>query len=402
MTTSFSYKVDHVTFNFGNKAFRYQVEPQDDELLSSWLVRTAYEHLTDPATFVNLYLPEYRNNFWNRDIDVMADDEMLIALSRKSRIDRDRLYQMTLRSYEGFLAEKILTNTRNLFIQPLVSRGRVKKKAGLRYCPLCLKGDKAPFFRKKWRLSFSTACIRHECFLLDRCPQCGTPLSIYRRHEDFAMPNCYRCGFRFREAKVETIDKESYGLSAIKCLYEVLDSGIFQIDGDRYTYSFLYFGVLKQFVKITYYWGKRRGFLDHEVMNEQIEYLPGRQKQSLIESIPLKEQYLLFSGIVRLFENYPSQAIAFCRENGLRRSDLIKDIPYLPWFFYEAVVDVFDFEGYRVSLEEVANARDYLIKRDGTTCRQSVARFMGRSLDPRKIKGIRGMFLNNGKSRKGK
>lgn len=154
---SFAYKIRSDKCVVGRAKFPYHPAPLSDELLSSWLTRTALRHLTDPATFVNLYLPRWKNVIWTRDLDMWADRELLEALSIKSRCAYDDLYDLTLRSYEGYLAETITPKTRNPFIQNLVNCCRIKIGNGLRFCPECLRTDAIPYFRKKWRLSFTTA-----------------------------------------------------------------------------------------------------------------------------------------------------------------------------------------------------------------------------------------------------
>lgn len=42
---------------------------------------------------------------------------------------------------------------------------------GLRYCPLCLKENR--YYRMIWQLKLSFACLRHNIWLVDSCPQCG-------------------------------------------------------------------------------------------------------------------------------------------------------------------------------------------------------------------------------------
>jgi hypothetical protein len=157
MTLELAYKVKGYRFDLGEGKFRYRLDPREDELLSSWLIRIALCHLAEPATFVNLYLPRWRNILWARDVDVWADNDLLETLSLKSGIAYEILHKLTLKFYEGYLSETINPKTRNPFIQNLVNCCRVKIGCGLRFCPDCLRADDIPYFRKKWRLSFSTA-----------------------------------------------------------------------------------------------------------------------------------------------------------------------------------------------------------------------------------------------------
>lgn len=395
MSIFFAYKVKSGRLNLDDAKFRYHPVLEDDEILSSWIVRTAFSHLTDPATFVNLYLPKYRNSFWDRDIDVSASKELLEMLAYKSGFSYDLLYRLTLKSYEGYLAECITDKTRNAFIQPLGRYCRVKVLNGLRFCPLCVQEDNAPYFRKKWRLSFSTACVKHKCFLKDRCEECGSAVNPYRsmREHDLGISYCYKCGADLRQGKVELIPEGSYGLWAIKKLYEILETGLYNFHGG-YTYSFLFFNVLRLFAKITYFWGMRLGFLEHEVMSHVIDFRRQEMTYNLIENIPLKGQYLLFSGLVRLFEGFPGRVFSFCGANRLRGSDLKREMEEVP-FWYQQIVNGFNMEAYRVSIEEVENVIRYLKAKGTSINKANVARTLGICADFKKRKDIQKLLLWN-------
>lgn len=388
----FAYKVKSRRFNCERIRFQYHPLPREDELLSSWLTRTALSHLTDPATFVNLYLPEWKNILWTRDIDVSADRRLLEALSLKSGLSYEVLYGLTLKSYESFLAEKISPKTINPFIKSLKNHGRVKVGYGLRFCPECLKSGETPYFRKKWRLSFSTACIVHNCFLLDRCQKCRAPLTLYRNYYEYGFPICHKCGFDLRRAQTEPIDPGSYGLTAIRRLYEILDTGIFRYK-DKYVYSFLFFRVLRHFVKLTKFWGRTAGLLEHEVMKKNIVITDEERNHNSIDDIPLKEQYLLFSGVVKMFEDYPESFLSFCNLNRLRFTDLTRDVGRLP-YWYEEVVRDFDKGWEKISIEEVKNVIRYIEKKGIIANKWKVAKLMGVCPDFRKRGDIRGLFLN--------
>ncbi len=376
------------------RAARFPLHPRplEDELLSSWLIRIAYRHKTDPVSFANLYLPDWKFILWSRDFDTTADWKLLEALSYKSRQSIEALYSLTLRSYEGFLAEELTDKTRNLLVQPLVNYSHTKVGYGLRYCPLCLREDEKPYFRRKWRLSFSTACVKHSCFLLDRCTACSTPLTLSKLHDDRPVFHCYRCGHEYAKSETEPVDGGSYGLEAIASLHRILDHGFFHT-GDMWTYSFAFFSVLKQLVKVAYWWGKTEGFLDHEVMTGKIAYLSGRPRLNLIENIPLKEQYLLFSGLMRLFEDFPSRLIRFCETNKVRKTDLTKDMHSVP-FWYSNVAERFNGEYCAISPEEVSSVITYLKDRRIPISAAKVSRLVGRGIDFRKRKDLRVLFSN--------
>lgn len=372
----------------GHAKFRHHPIPKEDELLSSWIVRIALAQDTDAATFVNLYLPKWKNTLWTEDIDVSAGKELIETLSCKSGFSREVIYALTLKSYEGYLSETITCHTRNPFIQSLGRYRRIKIKHGLRFCPLCLGNDKIPYFRRKWRLSFSTACSIHKCFLADRCPECGSSImpNLNLRESEFNIVHCYKCGADLSTIVPEWIQEGSYGLWAIEKLYEILDSGMFIYAGGH-IYSICFFEVLRLFAKIVYFRNRRKGVLDHEVMSQPIEFRAKEAREHYIEDIPLKQQYLLFSALFRLFEGFPGRLLSFCGANRIRGSDLSRDIKYIP-FWYVPIIDAFNMKFYSVHQSEVKSAIKYLKKRRIPINKSTVGKALGICPDFKKRKDI--------------
>ena len=111
----------------------------------------------------------------------------------------------------------------------------------------------------------------------------------------------------------------------------------------------------------------------------------------MIDDIPLKEQFLLFSGLMKLFENYPDNLLSFCGLHKLRFTDLSRDMSSLP-FWYAEVVSFLYRGGREISLEEVRNVIRYLRKKEEWTCKEHVSKVMGIYLDYRKTKGLRKLF----------
>lgn len=371
--------------------FPLKLRPQEDELLSSWLIRLALRHRTMPMTFTNLYMPETRNKLWSADMDLQSDPDFLSALATKSGAPLEALQAMTLGAYEGYLFEKAFTKTGGTqFVMPLRMRGRQSTSFGLRFCPKCLREDEQPYFRRKWRLSFSTACLRHKCFLQDRCPACQVPLTIYRKPSVSDFPNCDKCGFRLKDAEVESIAKDSYGLKAIKRMYAILGHGFVML-GEVPVYSFLFFVIIHQLWKAVHFWDKTGGFLRHEVMRDRLDDLTWELKPTVLEQIRLKEQYLFFSGLMHLFEDYPHRLVDYCHRNQFGKTELAKDLRIVP-YWYSKIVDRFDQTFRPLSSEEVSSALRYVTSQGMSAGRVQVVELIGRGIDFRKRKDIAKVF----------
>ena len=363
----FAYKIRGVAKrSIAESKFRIRPLPLEDELLSSWLVRTAYMHHSDPATFLNLYLPEYDYRLWDTDLDLYCYDILTAKLADKTGFIKERIYGMTLKSYESYLAEKIYSNNRNKFIIPIYRRQRNVRQFAQRVCPVCLKEDKEDkeaYLHKKWRLFFSTACIKHKCFLIDACPSCGTPFVVNKRLYDGNFPHCRKCGFSFKQAEPEFIDENSYGLRAIQKLYDILNKGIFEFE-NRFYYSFLFFDMLNHFTKFIK-WGYRKNLpIEENILGQ--EDLPASNTPGIpyVMELGIKEQYVIFSALMRLLESKES-ILKFLSVNKITVKKLSRSMDYIPFWFSE-IYDTMNKTKYSYNIIETRNALLYLQKNDIT------------------------------------
>ena len=97
--------------DLNNEKFRIKPKPQEDEPLSSWLVRVARAHLTLTTSFTNMHFKEYKNNIiWQRDLDIWCPDKLIDRISFKSGYSQEIIFNMTLRSLEGIITIKLRGN----------------------------------------------------------------------------------------------------------------------------------------------------------------------------------------------------------------------------------------------------------------------------------------------------
>lgn len=214
--------ISHITrfIDLSDKNFFTVPKPQEDELLSSWLVRVALAHNTRPWSFYNLHFPHLHNIIFSRDLDIWASEDLLVRLSKKSGLPVELPFAMTLQSYACILQKKILTNTGNNMLSPIVPRARKNQKHGLKFCPQCLKEDAHPYFRKAWRVSFYSVCLTHKILLLDKCCKCKKPISFYKFKRETGFTKCWSCGQELSQCTGTPIADHEY--LAIQRLYDIV------------------------------------------------------------------------------------------------------------------------------------------------------------------------------------
>ncbi len=169
---------------------RVFVDPFPDELLTAYLVRCAHQCGTSPYRFLKIRMPGWPA--WARDIDRHCSGNVTARLANVIALEPGTLLGMTL-----FDADRVLVEARENcrvavtpFINVVGTRTPKARLAGLQFCPACLVD--VPTFLRAWRLSFVTVCPRHQCWLCDRCSQCGAPLALFACR--VSINRCHRCG----------------------------------------------------------------------------------------------------------------------------------------------------------------------------------------------------------------
>ena len=135
------------------------LKPKDDELLSSWLVRLAWAHALKIQTFCALEFGRGKQ-IWNRDIDRLADREVLAVLAEKTATPFERAFGTTLAAYEGFLFDEYARCAHIPWIMRVGVYHRVRTRFGFSSVGVP-REDEDPYYRRKWRLAFVTYCERH-------------------------------------------------------------------------------------------------------------------------------------------------------------------------------------------------------------------------------------------------
>jgi len=168
------------------------LKPQEDELLSSWLVRLAKAHALKFHEFCKIVWPEKYTSM--KSIDLSPDDEILQTISEKTSTPYEQVFKTTFKSFEGLVYEKSFPCTYAFWIMPYGRYSWRQNSYGRPCCLNCLAEDNEPYFRKQWRLAFVTVCEKHHRMLLDSCPECGSPVNfIINEAGSEPLTKCKEC-----------------------------------------------------------------------------------------------------------------------------------------------------------------------------------------------------------------
>lgn len=313
----------------------YHPSPFPDELLSSWLGRIAKTNGTSAHSFCKLVWPEIQ--VWTRDIDTLSPIEILQQLSRQTSTPFKSVKATTFREYEGVLFDSVNTKGPTRWINHIGIYHRARKRPGLQWCPICLKEDSVPYFRKCWRLSLSTCCQIHKIILTDKCCECGTPAAPHRILE----PKCYHCGRLFHDHPAVKVDPSAYELES--SISAALNGRVIGLKDNVSIDPYLYFKVLYHILNMLIR-GSRAARL--RTATGQLYGIPlgvsvRSPKKTPLEAHGTLKRHCLMGLAARLLNNWPEHFIESCRISGNSWTWVKKEIAYYDFPF--ALLSVADF-----------------------------------------------------------
>ncbi|TAI59647.1 hypothetical protein CWO89_45150, partial [Bradyrhizobium sp. Leo170] len=124
---------------------------------------------------------------WSPSLDLRLSQDLAAWLGVRTGVAPEAISEMAMT--DGALAPLLL---------PLRDTTRRSRSTWIQYCALCLADDRAPYFRRSWRLASRISCFRHGCGLRDRCPACRSGIAPFAQTELIPQYVCVRCGFDLR------------------------------------------------------------------------------------------------------------------------------------------------------------------------------------------------------------
>ena len=180
--------------------FPIHPQPLPDELLTSWLMRTAHANGMKLQHFLDVVLGRGAPTL-TRDYDRSVPEQHLERFSEATGIPVVRLRECTLRKFSGTFVREINTKTVSPWILAAGVHHRKRFLHGLQYCPACLATDLEPYFRTAWRLAFYVECAQHHVQMLDACWRCDAPVVPHRTEQgqrrstlSSSARTCHACG----------------------------------------------------------------------------------------------------------------------------------------------------------------------------------------------------------------
>lgn len=369
------------------------LKPHADELLSSWIVRLAYAYGMKVQSFSRQVFGRSRE-VWARDLDRLAPESVLTALSATTGVSAEAAFQTSLRSYEGTLFEKYNPNGNTRWLLPAGVFHRVRRRFGMQFCPLCLATDIDPYYRRRWRLAFMTVCDVHGCLMHDRCHQCGAPVVFHRQEmgdraqlRPKGMTRCHACLADLSRAPA-WCPPAPPGLSIVtlRSLATFPDLGWWFV-GDRVIpFSHLYFDVLRHLLKL---FSNRYGqaLLDYVEAETGWSDVKSEQPAQQFEVMSVRERHRWLMAALWLLEDWPRRFEVAGRTQGLTQTRILEG--HIQPFWFESSVRLTLGNGYYSPTQEEANNAMAYVAKTGEVTVRSVSTALGRYRDIVAIRPLR-------------
>ncbi|QFR49794.1 TniQ family protein [Sulfurimonas lithotrophica] len=299
--------------------------PFEDETLTSWLVRTAYAHKTHPHTFVNQYLDFRHYSFFTTEPDITLDEHMIKTIEQKTNNKID-IKKLMLKTYSGYLQENIFDNP-NMFLSKM------------KFCPVCLRENKVPYFRKTWRIAFYNICHKHKCHMYEECLECKSKLDISSMYTNkLTYEFCHKCGFDLKKARRLPLHRKYKSTIVYQNkILNVVKNGYIQLD-DKPIYSFLFFKVFAKLSKLILLDSKHK-FIDKHPLYKIVKHsTQSNTNHPINKRVNSRGQSALYGLIMYIFDNYPCNLKEYIIENKLTHYDMTDEMKYVP-FWYDNIVN---------------------------------------------------------------
>lgn len=358
----------------------------DDELLSSWLLRTAHSNGVKFHSFVSETLGT-GSQVITRDIDRLATTATLELLSSRTGSSVADLRKGLISDIAGSVVDQHTPNGNCRWVLPLGIYHRTRRRFGLQFCPTCLTLDTSPYFRRRWRLAFNTVCDWHGCLLHDRCPACLAPVvpartEVGRRrgYKLGAHTLCHQCGFDLRRsACLDPPGVDGKGILLLRSLSTFYDLGWWFVDAEVLPCSISYYDGLRHLLQFL---TTRRG---RRLLERIWASTPNSAHQPLFpisavpfEQKPLLERHYLLTSAIWLLDDWPRRFIENCREARVTASWILLG-KSLPYWLEDPVREFLMVSASTITEEEAQSAVAYLERTNERITSKAVSRLMGKS-----------------------
>ena len=308
-----------------------------DEGLASFLLRLSFAYGLESIAIGEILWPKQR--VWTTDTDRMEQSK-LVVLSEVTGIALALLNKTTLGFIESRISSRKPCHRLGIvtpWILPLGCKNR-HREGGYSICPQCLYEDSSPYLRIHWRLAWHTACSKHHCLLVDRCPLCSssiTPHLLSLNIKDIA--HCSSCHHDLKTIVTEPCSQDALDLQKLVDAFVSKGTGsFFGADLDSVG-LFSYLSFLESFSRRAMRQNaiSIRSVFDHLHIN--LPEIRDESKGLKFEKLSIEIRHTFFIGLMQFIRLSPDDLYDCLMHHGITRQSFVGDSKLVPPYILSVV-----------------------------------------------------------------
>ncbi len=339
-----------------------------DELLSSYIARLIAFVGCPVNTFCREILGDSKT--LRKDIDLYKNEELHQRLSIYGLKHYPPLSEYTrwMRCIDHYFHQSPDVMSVNII-------GTARKKFGLMYCPICLADNEC--FKLQWRISVLPYCLKHNCILMDRCPNCSEPILLNKTTPllgDFR--HCQSC---WQPLIIESSSLYEYQRPFLIALENSIRTGWFEYGGQSLYAPLFFHGFWR--ILYSFYGVKGR---QKKTFNKLCSYYnvpmftlsKSGRNTGFIDETPVNKIQILYI-ISKMLTDWPNNMVRACEHAGITRITLDLTKIGLPYWLANIANQELNKDWYKINLVEFECALKYMKKNNIEITKAGLARVLG-------------------------
>ena len=363
--------------------------PEPDELLSSWLLRLAWQNAEKMHTFRTRFWHK-TGTPWNRNINIPIDVQFFQNIANLAQTNCKQLYPHTFLSLEGILFDKVKKTGKvdGILASRHYAYGNNQPHHSLQYCPECIQEQLVVHFKRTSMITFLVGCPKHRSIYRDTCCQCGQPVKIHlsdsgQKYLPRVNPVsfCHYCGFLWGQAPKQELPELSDEFWVLQeKIQKTLNTSWLQLSDGNQLYALSFFNGLRHIIR--YIMNDTCTISLREMVAKELGILPlgfaQNGYQGRMDSLSIGDRITIMQYVSWLLSEWPSRFNWALKKSGISYSYLCTYRDAHPYWLEKEIWQTKDVKHTSISRDEYQAAGQYLQQRGLDPNRFAINKLLGR------------------------
>lgn len=353
-----------------------------DESFVSWFARLAWAHGLSVAELYRTAMSGER--LASKDLDRHLGNDLAARLEHHTGLDAQTIKQAGFHRWCGtvYAADDGAATIPWL---PIAGRVHHRSAFGQQICPACLRDDRQRYLRAEWRLAFVTGCAIHKRLLLDRCPNCGSAVSLTAQPTETALPDrCGHCGLAYSTTALPRCSVA--GLAVQRQLLAIAYGEWPTLGEYGHIHPILYFRIVRQLYRLVA--TGQHALALRRALTTDAEYQTTSSLPLIkeVERLNPRVRHALLLLAYRLLEDWPNRFVSACDKAGIYQRYLLKHKSTLPFAYTDTATRHLSRSTHSVNETELEQASSVLSRHRIEPSYSAMRELLGGKFQPKKLR----------------